>query len=338
MSASAMPRRWLDRVAIKDLPPIVWGTVGLVAVSAVFTPQVLSGSSLNGMLPLAAVLSIAALGQTLVIQQRGFDLSIPGAMTLSAVVVTRVAGGDDGQLLTAVLLALAAGVAVGVTNAALVSWVGVTPLVATLGVNALASGAVRSYSGGVPTNAAPGLNDFALGSVAGVPNTVIVAIVLAAAVATFIGRSTGGRRFVASGENPRAARAAGVRVNRYVFAAYVISGFLAAVAGILLAGFLRTPSIDLGQPYLLSTIAAVVLGGTLLTGGRGRPIGTVIGALFLTLLVQFVITLGAPTSVQFIVQAVVIGVAVAIQRIDWPRLFRAVARRLVPSRAADEVP
>jgi ribose transport system permease protein len=122
-----------------------------------------------------------------------------------------------------------------------------------------------------------------------------------------------GRRFELVGENPRSAEIIGIPVRRFVISAYWLAGALAAAAGVLLAGLLRTPTLTAGDAYLLPSIAAVVLGGTALTGGRGSLVGTALGALFLAQLTQLVQTFTTLTAVQNIVQALIIGVGIVAQ-------------------------
>lgn len=300
------------RRAAGRVPAYVWALAGLALFSVAAVPASVGSTALLSMFPFAAILAIAAVGQTLVIQQRGIDLSVPGAISLAALVVTRSAAGGH-VLAVAVVLALLAAFALGVVNGLLVSLVGITPLVATLAVNALALGVVQAASGGVGTAAPASLSRFALDKTAGVPNTVLVAVAFVLAGWFVTNRTVAGRRFVASGAAPDAARVAGVRVARHVLAAYVACGVFSGLAGVLLAGYLQTPGTRIGDTYLLSTIAAVVLGGTALSGGRGSVVGTAAGALFLTQLVQVVLTMGAPSSVQYLVQSGAIAAVVLLR-------------------------
>src|SRR5205823_1452798 len=151
---------------------IVAATVLLFIVSKITQPQSLSHSSLLGMLPFAAVLVIVAVGQTLVIQQGGIDLSVPGMISLTVVLMTSVPKGDSGKVPVAILYAVLAALAAGALSGLLVSRVGITPIVTTLGMNALLYGFVIQVSGGNPPSTTKGLNDFASSKIAGVPTTV----------------------------------------------------------------------------------------------------------------------------------------------------------------------
>lgn len=288
--------------------------VFLLVLSVALAPGSLSGSALLSMLPFAAILAVAAVGQTLVIQQGGIDLSVPGAISLGAVVVTYVANGDDDRMLLGLLLAVASLAAAGVITGLVVAWLRVSALVVTLAMNALLLGAVLALTGGSSTVAAPtSLSSLTLGRTVGVPNTVLIAVAVVAVAAVVTTRTPFGRRFIANGVNSRAAHTAGIPTKRYAVLTYVSANVSYAIAGVMLAGFLGTPSLFSGNTYLLPTIAAVVVGGTSLLGGRGSVVASAFGALFLIQLQQVISALGAPTSVQFIVQGGVIGLAIALR-------------------------
>jgi ribose transport system permease protein len=297
--------------------PILAATVLLFILSPLLASGSLSTSARATMLPFAAILAVAAVGQTLVIQQGGIDLSVPGMVSLGAVVFTKFANGANDKVFVGILLALGCGLAVGLLNGLVVTRLRVTPLVATLAANALLLGAVQQISEGVPTSGPTAWNDFILGKLAGIPHTVIIAVGLIVIVWVVVKRTVFGRQFEATGENANAARAAGVRVNRIKVGAYVAASVLYACAGVLIAGFLQTPSLFVGDTYLLSSIAATVLGGTPLTGGAASVVATGIGALFLSQLNQVLATTGAATSVQLLVQGVVIAVSVALTNLKW---------------------
>ncbi|HST38586.1 MAG TPA: ABC transporter permease [Conexibacter sp.] len=305
---------------------IVIATAILFAISPLLAADSLDRTSLLTMLPFAAVLAIAALGQTLVIQQGGIDLSVAGSISLASVIVTVHADGDDGRILSALLLVLLAALAVGLLNGALVSFLGIPPIVATLGVNSLLLGVVQQISGG-STGAAPdGLTDVALDRTLGIPNTVLIALPLIVAVYLVVKKTVIGRRFEAVGVSPRGARASGIAVSRHRFAAYVAASLAYALAGVLLAGYVKTPGISGGDAYLLQSVAAVVLGGTALTGGRGNVVASALGALFLSQLNQLVLSMGAPTAVQYLISGAIIAAGVGLRRVPLRRRRPAATR------------
>jgi ribose transport system permease protein len=274
------------------------------------------------MIPTAAILAVAAAGQTLVIQQRGLDLSLPGMISLATVVMTKVPAGRNDGLALALVLTAASAVVAGLANGFAVTRLRITPLVATLGVNALLVGTVLFLTSGTSTAPAPpALSSFALArTILGIPNTAIVAVILLVSIAAVIRFTAAGRRFVAVGANPVAAYAAGIPVARYLVATYVAAALCYALAGVLLTGFLSIPGPLPGDNYLLPSIAAVVLGGTSLAGGQGSVIATGVGAVFLTQLGQVVRAMGAPQSVQLILQGVIIAVGMGLRMVPWRRL------------------
>lgn len=313
----------------------IWlATVLLFLLSWGVQPQSVSENSLLGMLPFAAILAIVAAGQTLVIQQGGIDLSVPGMVSITAIILTHIPKGDSGKLGIVVALAFGVALATGFVNGITVSRVGITPIVTTLGTNALLFGGVMAISGGSPKDTTPLLRDITRSDVLGVPTTVLIAIGITAAVGFVIKRTIVGRRFEAVGANAAAARAAGIGPARYQIGAYVGASLLYCSGAVLLAGVVKTPSAFQGNSYLLPSVAAVVLGGTSLLGGAGSVVATAGGALFLTQLQQLVLTTGVRTAVQFLIQAAAIAAGVAIYSVHGDRLREWIGTALHPGRRA----
>ena len=272
------------------------------------------------------MLAIAAAGQTLVVQQRGLDLSVPGMMAFGAVLVTGLPQNLGWPLWAAVIAAIVAPGLVGVLNGLLVTRFGVMPLVVTLGMNAILLGTVFAFSDGTPAGAAPGLSDFASGQTVGIPNALIIAVIVLVLAGFVTGQSIVGRKLTAVGVSERAAVVLGVRVNLYQTLAYGFAGAAYGTAAVLYAGYVTTPPLFFGDSYLLPTVAAVVLGGTALTGGRASIIASGVAALFLTQLGQLLRALGWTEPTQLLVQAVVL-LAVVLLRVLVPSLSGAVRRR-----------
>jgi ribose transport system permease protein len=304
------------------LPPqfalIVPATVVLYLVSPLLAEGSVSGSSILIVLSFASILAIAAIGQTLVIQQGGLDLSVPGVISLAAVLVTKFPDGDNAALVPWIGAAIAAGLISGLICGIAITRFSVTALVATLAVNALLYGTVLYLTKGTSTEAVPSLlSSFAVGRIYGIPHLAIFALAAIVLIEVGIRMTVWGRRFVAVGVSGRTARAASIRVVAYKVATYAIAGAFYALSGVLLAGYLRVPSLLVGNSYLLPTITVVVLGGTSLLGGAGSVAATAIGAIFLVQLQQVVIGMGAPTSAQFIIQAAIILLGMSIRVAPW---------------------
>lgn len=328
---TATPRRELLSNAFgrpsRGLATILVATVALFLASEFAQPESLSRSSIQGMLPFAAVLAIIALGQTLVVQQGGIDLSVPGTISLSVVIVTHYPNGVNAHLAPAVLGALGAGLAAGLLNGLLVSRVRMSPIVASLGANALLYAGVIGISHGSPTSTTSLMARIAVGHTLGLPRAVWYAVVLTAVVAFIVKGTVAGRRFEAVGDNPIAAAAAGLRVRRHQLSAYVFASLLYALAGVVLAGVVTTPSSFQGDPLLLPSVAAVVLGGTSLRGGKGSVVGSAVAALFLNQLDQVVLTSGVDSAAANIVQALALAFGVGVYTLRWDALRRRLWRR-----------
>jgi ribose transport system permease protein len=293
----------------------IWvGLVLLFGISFVVAPGTMTRGSILAMLPFAGILAIVATGQTLVIQQRGLDMSAIGMVSLAGVLVART-GFAFSSLTFAILFTAGICALVGIINGTLVSRLAITPLVATLAVNALLVGSVRSLTGNVPVSVPTLMQSISHAQLIGLPANVLIAFAFVVTAWVVTRKTALGRKFVAVGVNPHAAEAAGVRVLWYRIGAYVASAVCFAAAGMLLAGFIGSASQTSGNDYLLPAIAAVVVGGTPFTGGKGSVIASAVAALFMAQLGQLVLALGAGDSVQLLVQACAILLATLIRHL-----------------------
>jgi ribose transport system permease protein len=320
----------------KGLITVGGATILLFIVSAILAPSSVSVTSLDAMLPIAGVLAIAGLGQMLVVQQGGIDLSVPGAISLALVIVTHNPDGDSSKLVPAILLAVVFAIIAGVVNGLLIGGLGLNAIIATLGTNALLYGVNLALSGGRPRITTSLLASIGGGTTLGIPNILLFAVGALIVVLVLVKKTVAGRRFEGIGANPRAARAVGLRVRLHRSIVYVWAQLLYCLAGILLAGFVAQPTAFAGDTYLLPSVAVVVLGGTSLLGGRGFPIPTVIAAIFLEQLNQFVISLGVTTAIQTLVQAASLAVGVSLYTVNWAGIWARVTkgRRQTPAVAA----
>jgi ribose transport system permease protein len=309
----------------------IWlALVALVLVSAVVAPRSLLPSSLAAVLPLAAFLAIAAMGESIVLMARGIDLSIPAIVTLSSTIVLGFSRGRDADMLMAIVAALAFAVGVGLINGLLVAALRLNALIVTLAVGAMTAGATLWYRESLPAESRvpPALADWGGSRIAGINTSVWVAALLVAILAIVLRKSMIGRRFSAIGANPRAAWIAGLNVTAYQVVAFASAGFLYGVVGILVSAFIRNPTLLVGEPYLLAPIAAAVLGGTAITGGIGSMVAVAGAALFLTQLGQLLKILGLSTAIQLVIQGVAIALGMGLG--EWDRLsfaLRKLARR-----------
>ncbi len=285
----------------------------LVLGNLLLTDNFATGQNLRTQLVQVVPVLIVALGMTLVIATEGIDLSVGSIMAIAAALLPLWLGAGPEA---AILIALLAGAACGAFNGALVAFVGVQPIVATLALFVAGRGLALVLADG-QLKQIENERFLALGTdeVAGIPILVIIAALLVLLVMFIVRRTTFGRHVVAVGGNPSASFLAGLPVKRTLLVVYVISGVLAAVAGVLATSRLTAsdPS-AIGQLIELSAITAVVVGGTPLTGGRARVVGTVAGALLVQLIESTLIRNDVPDSLSQIILALLIIAAVAVQR------------------------
>ncbi|MGO4439165.1 ABC transporter permease [Rhizobium sp. RAF56] len=318
LASSALPRETKSPMPLpRNFITVVFSTLVLLVVCLIYAPSSVSWGAMTGSLPFAAIIAIVGLGQLLVVQQGGFDLSLPGAVSLAVVVATHFPQQNDALLYQAVLISIGFALAAGFLNGILVAFFRLNAIIATIGTNALLYSAVFAVSGGVPSITTDLLADIAGGELLGVPNSVYFAVAAMAVVTFVLKKTVAGRRFEAIGANPLAGRAAGLHVRIHQTMAYVYAQLLYCMAGTLIAGITREPTAFQGDGLLLPSVAVVVLGGTSLLGGRGYPISTVIAAFFLNQLSQFALSVGVPFSAQTIIQALALGFGIGVYSLRW---------------------
>ncbi len=271
--------------------------------------------TVDSMLVLAALLGIAALGQTLVLILGGIDFSVPGHIAMGAIVVSELYGARHWSAPLAIaLVAAAAGVLGAATGWICHRW-RIQPLIVTLGIGAISAGAAIAWTQGHLTGAAPPFLTTlttATGTTFGlaVPPVVALWALVAAAVALLLHRTTAGRRLYATGANPRAAALVRIDTKRVWVVVFASSACLSALTGCLLAGFAGADQ-TVGDPYLFSSLTAVIVGGTTFMGARGDYTHTVVGALILTVLTTILVGKGYGQADQQIVFGVLILLVVA---------------------------
>jgi ribose transport system permease protein len=315
----------------KGLMTVLVSTVVLFVLCAVIAPTSVSAGPLGSMIPFASILAIVGLGQMLVIQQAGIDLSVPGAVSLAAVIVSALPLGDDTKLVPAVFTALGAAVLIGILNGFLIGFLKLNPIIATLGTNALLYGFVMLITQGIPRRSTELLLSIVSGTTVGIPNSVFFAAATLLIVIFMLRKTVAGRRFESIGSSASVASTSGLRVRLHLASAYVWAQVLYTIAGIMIAGVIAEPNGFMGDSYLLPSVAVVVLGGTSLLGGRGLPSATVVAALFLSQLDQFVLALGVNFAIRTLVQAAALAIGVAIYTVDWSRVRSAIRKLLSTS-------
>jgi ribose transport system permease protein len=260
-------------------------TLLLFVAGALRTTNFASWPHIRTILITASFIGLVGVGQTLCMLTGGIDLSIPSVLAGAAVVTSFLANGRASALLWLVPLVLGGGLLVGLLNGIGVAYAGVPPIIMTLGMNAAVQGLLLIYTNGGFASAPPlRLASFVNGNTLGFPTEVLLWLVVAAIATIALSWGVFGRRLYAVGTNARAAELAGVDVRRVLVLPYAVSGVTAALAGVLLLGFLGQAFVNMGDEYLFSSAIAVAVGGASILGGRGHYIGTVAGALMLTLI------------------------------------------------------
>ncbi|MFT4439217.1 ABC transporter permease subunit [Caballeronia sp. 15715] len=300
---------------IRTCLPSFVGMVVLISITIFLNPGMGVGKYIQSMAVLASFFAVLALGQGAVVISGGLDLSVPFTITLAGVVLTGVTNGSNVAGLWAVPGVLALGALIGFLNGVGVSVFRISPLIMTLAMNGILQGAALVYTDGAPTGfAPPAIRRLMTGRLFGI-TPVIFCVAAFAVIAWFLMHATVfGRRLFAVGSNPVSARYSGVSVNKVLVATYLLSGVCSALVGVMLSGFTGQAFNDMGDPYLLTSIAVVVVGGTLMTGGRGNYAGMLGGALMLTALGTLLSSSILPSAARSIVYGVVVLAAVVAMR------------------------
>lgn len=282
----------------------VW-VAAFVASHRGFAETLTSGTQI------ASLLVIVGIGQMFVITagNGNIDLSIPSTMTLAAYWALGLQRGGDGGLVPGLLLGLAVGLVVALVNVFTILVLRIPPIVATLSVGFMAQSAAFVKSNNFSYGPSPSLARFVNLQFAGVPVMGLLSATLAAAAAVVLSRTAYGRSLQAVGQSVRAARLSGISVPRTLLTTYAISGVLAGLAGVLLAAASGGVQLDIATPYLLNSVAVVVLGGSLIQGGRSNTPGVWWAALFLSLLVTLLTVLHVNSAWQNVIKGtLIIGV------------------------------
>jgi ribose transport system permease protein len=302
----ALPHLVFSQVAIYA------GVLLLLAVGGAVQPALLSVPFLLNLTRQAAPLGIVATGQTIVMIGRSFDLSVGGIIGLvNVLLASRILNVIPAS--AALGVALLAGGIIGLVNGCGIVWRGIPPFIMTLGISILLTGVSLLLSGGAPGGTIPGAVEWlGTGRIGGVPVASLLWLAAAAAAAWTMRRTVFGRYVYATGGNPSAAALMGVPTGVVLVIAHVLSGISAALAGVLLSGYIGTGALDLGTDYMLNSLVAAVLGGTTFEGGRGTIGGTAAGSFFFVLLLGLLTMVGIGQPGKLMVQGTVVAAAVGL--------------------------
>lgn len=298
----------LARLAPFALPIFL---VLLIIVAGLISPAFLSANNVSNMLLQVAPLGIVVIGQAFVIILRGLDLSVASVMATAAVIATGFSG-QNSDVMTILAIALAVGIATGVVNGLLVTKRNVSPFLATLATMIVLQGFRFAYTQGAPSGNVPPLFR-AVGSATwnGIPYNIMLLAVLAVIFWVVLAKSRFGREVYITGGNPTTARLLGINADRVTIIGYTISGGLAAIAGLVLSGYVGIVDNWVGRGFELDSIVAAVMGGISLSGGRGGIVGGLFGAAVLIVVFNGVLLFGLPVQMQIIIKGIVIVAAAA---------------------------
>lgn len=291
--------------------PWLWSWLGAIAVwlaIVAFTGGQGGSGVLTAALTFAAFYVLVALGQMFVVTlgPGNVDLSIPACMTLAGTVAMKVMHEANALILVGFGIAALIGLVVGAINYALIRFLRIPPIIATLSSSFVFQSAAIWYNRGLRIKPPPALADFTTSIVGGIPLLAIVVLTMSSLLHVLLARTVYGRHVIAIGQNPRAAKLAGVAVERTRALTYILCGLLAALCGYLVAGFSGGAALNMGSEYLLSSIAVVVIGGTSVNGGFANVPGLWGAALFLFLLVTMLNTYGFGAGVRLVLTGLVI--------------------------------
>jgi ribose transport system permease protein len=291
--------------------PWIWSFLGAVMVwlaSIAFTGGYGAGGMITAALSLAVFMVIVGIGQMLVITlgPGNVDLSLPANIGLASAVAMKVMGGSDAMVPIGLAAALGSGAAIGAANYLLIRALRIPPIIATLSASFIVQSIDISYGRGLQIKPPPGFADFTNLQIGGIPVLAILTLLFTIVASLVLQRTVYGRSVAAIGQNPRAAWLAGIKVGRVRFLTYTLCGLLGGLDGALLAGYFRGANVDIGNEYLLASIAVVVIGGTSVAGGKANVPGIWGAALFLVLLLTMLNTFGVSAGIRLVLTGLVI--------------------------------
>ncbi|MET7030577.1 ABC transporter permease [Sediminicola luteus] len=290
----------------------------LVIFSAIISDVFFTSVNLSNLLKQVSGIGIISIGMLIVILSGGIDLSVGSMVALLAVTFAILV--NIFALPLAILMTIAIGFSLGSVSGYLVAYQKMAPFIATLALMTVARGMGFIYSKGSPitfkTYGGLYMSDFANNSFLGIPNIAIVFLVIVILTMVMLRYNVFGRIIIAIGSNEEASRLSGIKVNKYKFLVYAISGSLAAIAAIIVASRTNLGSPNMGMAWELDAIAAVVIGGASLSGGRGTAINTLMGVLILGLIGNILNLLNVPSYPQQVVKGGIIIFAVLLQRFE----------------------
>ena len=292
--------------------PMIWMAVILLYIASVIkTPATLSWIQIRNLMKVAPFLGVAAVGHTFTVLTGGTDLSISWTVTATILICCRVMNFGQGSIIAAISIAVSLGIALGIVKGLVITKLRIPPMITSLAVNYVIMGSSLILTGGATTGrVTKSFQVLTDNYIFGIPISFAIFVFVVLILWIIQTKTKFGYEIYATGANKRAAYVNGVSPDLTVIKSYVICSLCAVLTGFLLAAYIQIPSFEIGEPYGTNSLAATVIGGTLMTGGVGGVSGTFGGAIFMTLLVSFLNTFKVPPSIQLIVRGSIILIGI----------------------------
>jgi len=291
----------------------------LLLLAQLFSPGYLSTKHLLGILRLSSFLGIASIAQMLTILTGGIDLSIASNISFAYILAAHYMNGSNENIIIALIIVIFIGLLIGSINAAGICFIKIPPFIMTLGMASVIKGVYMVFTKGTPKgSSAPFMSDLSNGRILGVFLGIVIIWGILSVITIFLLRKTSyGRKIYAIGANSIVANYSGINVTKVRFSVYVLSGIIAAITGFLLIGYTGQSYLGAGESYLNNTIAATVIGGTAIVGGKGSYSGTIAGSIIMIVLVDFLTIIDVPEAGRkMLLGILIIGILIIYQKIN----------------------
>lgn len=305
----------LKSQTFKDFLPSIVIIVVLIVAGELASPGFAKVNNIFNILTRASILTVACIGQAVVMisGNAGIDMSVGSVMSMACLVGPMITGGTNGGILLAILAFIGIGIVIGVVSGVCIQYLRIPALVMTLAMSAIVNGLTLGLTRGQPTMTMPPLLlDLGLPFIGPVRLMTVVCIVILLIMLLVLHKTNYGRSLFVVGSNRNAARLAGLKVNIVVIVAYILSAIMAGLAGLMLVGYVGSAQLSMAEEYTLLSVAAVVIGGTKLSGGKGGLVGGALGAMVLFLLTSILTALGLPDGVRELIQGAMLLAVILI--------------------------
>lgn len=295
--------------------------VSVLIIASIMSPGYLKITHIASMLRIASFLGLVCIGQNLVMLTGSIDMSVAAVITLGNILGAQVLMGKDANILTALLIVIVAGLAVGICTSFGVSKLNIPAFIMTLGMSSIVEGFAMVYTGGAPKGStSPALTRMTSSNMVGVfSGTAVLWLVIAAGFILFMRYTKFGRNVYAVGANPVAAKFSGINVRMTKAAILIIAAVIYALVGFLLVGYTGTTYLEVGDTYHPNNVAAVIIGGTSVKGGKGGYFGTIAGVLLMVILTDFLTVLNVQESLRQVIQGVILILLIVLYAKDKER-------------------